>query len=403
VVPAADSPHAATVIRSLGRRGIHTIAAYEQPTPAFSSRYCDETQILTSPEANVQGYKADLLELATRDDVCAVFPMREVDAYVLAKHRSEFEAAVAPLWAPLDTLRTVHDRLELVAAAREASVGAPETRLLEDAHDWNVKRVVKARYPLLTEEYVDGHSEQGASEPNTVRYLDAGDEPSGDALRAEMGHTPVVQEFVPGEEYAFWALYEHGERVASCQKHQVRGDSYAGGTSVYRRTVDIPALEAAGRDLLEHLDWHGFASVQFKRDDRTGEFKLLEINPRVWVSIACPVLAGVEFPYYFWQLSNGGEVSVPADYETGIGTHRIGGEMMYLSSILRAEEDTFVDAPPLSEAVRNVLASIYRQPHFDYLDPDDVQPFVQDLAGWLARQVDESVGHLLSRSGESDD
>jgi len=397
LVPAAHAPHAATVLRSLGRRGVHTIAAYERPTPAFSSRYCGETHIVPPPDTDVEGYKDALLDLAARDDVHAVFPLREVDAYVLARHRSEFEGEVRPLWPSFETLETVYDRLDLLATARDAAVATPETRLLDESGGPELSRVVKARYPLITGEYVESDLLTGVREARTVQYLAPGEQPDREALRSEMGHVPIVQEHVLGEEYAFWALYRDGDPVATCQKHQVRAESYAGGTSVYRETVRIPDLEAAGRALLDRLDWHGFASVQFKRDARTGEFTLLEVNPRVWVSVACPVKAGVDFPYYYWQLANGGSAPSRTDYETGVGTHRIAGELMNLTSVVADTDTTVVDPPPVTTAVRDVLESVYRQPHFDYLAADDPWPFLSDLAGGLERQVDDAVGSLRER------
>jgi predicted ATP-grasp superfamily ATP-dependent carboligase len=394
LVPAAHAPHAATVLRSLGRRGVHTVAVYERPTPAFSSRYCDETRIVPSPSTDIEGYRDALLGLAARNDVRTVVPLREADAYVLAKHRSEFGAEVTPLWPSSEMLQSVHDRIELARLAREASVATPETRLLDGSAGLDGSRVVKARYPLITTEYIEEHEGTGVREAKTVRYLDPGEEPDLDALRSEMGHVPLVQEYVPGEEYAFWALYRDGNPVATCQKHQIRGESYAGGTSVYRETVRVPALEAAGRALLDRLDWHGFASVQFKRDARTGEFTLLEVNPRVWVSVACPVRAGIDFPYYYWQLANGEPVTAPTDYETEVGTHRIAGELMYLMSVVNSTDNAVVDPPPVTTAVSEVLESVYRQPHFDYLEYDDPAPFVRDIADWVGRRVDDTKGTL---------
>jgi predicted ATP-grasp superfamily ATP-dependent carboligase len=395
LVPAANAPHAATVLRSLGRRGIHTVAVAERPTPAFSSRYCDEAHVIHSPATDLDGYRDALLRLASRDDVRAVFPLREVDVYVLAKHRAAFEADVTPLWPSFETLRTAHDRVELSAAARDAAVATPETRLLDESIGWNRRRIVKARYALLTPEYVDGVTD--AREAGTVRFLDAGEEPDADALRTEMGHDPIVQEYVPGDEYAFWALYDDGDPVATCQKRQIRGKSYTGGTSVCRETVRIPALEAAGRALLDHLEWDGFASVQFKRDARTGGFTLLEVNPRIWVSVACPVKAGLDFPYLYWRLANGDPVLPRPDYQTGVATHRIGGEFLYLLSVVNDADEAFVDPPPVAEAIRDVLVSLCRQPHFDYLEYDDPGPFVRDVADWLTKRSDETAGKLREK------
>jgi predicted ATP-grasp superfamily ATP-dependent carboligase len=385
VVPAVHAPHAVTFLRSLAARGVHTVGVYERPTPAFRSRHCHEARIVPDPETDADGYRDALLSLARRESTRAVVPMREADVYVLSKFESSFETAVTPLWPAFDRLETVHDRVQLTTAAREAGVSTPETSRLAETEDWESRQIVKSRYALLAGDYTGGRADGLVEPSSSVHYVAAGAMPDVEAVRSELSH-PLVQEYVPGDEYAFWALYEDGEPVATCQKHQLRAFSYTGGTSVCRETVDIPALEAAGRSLLEHLDWTGFASVQFKRDDRTGEFTLLEVNPRVWVSVSCPVLAGVDFPDAYWRLATGGRDVAAHDYETGVTTHRLGGELQYLLSVLR-EDDTFVEAPPVRRAVREVLWSLYRHPYFDYLATDDPGPFVSDLAGWASRKT----------------
>ncbi|XVH33529.1 ATP-grasp domain-containing protein (plasmid) [Haloferacaceae archaeon DSL9] len=384
VIPAVHAPHAVTCLRSLGRRGIHTIAAYERRTPAFSSRYCDEIAITPSPTENLAGYRDALLSLVRRPDVRAIVPMREADVYVLAKYRAEFEAEVTPLWPSFDAVRTAHDRVRLVEAAERAGVPAPETRPLDDVDEWDGRQIVKPRFACLTADYLESYPSQRCVEPSSVHYLDRGVEPDSEAICEAMGHVPIVQEYVPGEEYALWALYDEGTPVATCHKHQVRGFSYAGGTSVYRETIREPALEAVGRALLEELDWHGFASVQMKRDPNTGEFKLMEINPRVWVSVACPVRAGIDFPYHYWQLANGERIDESPDYRLGTATHRIGGEVLYLRSVV-GSDDSFVEPPRLRSALWDVASSLYEQPSYDYLSLDDPRPFGRDILNWLQR------------------
>jgi predicted ATP-grasp superfamily ATP-dependent carboligase len=47
-------------------------------------------------------------------------------------------------------------------------------------------------------------------------------------------------------------------------------------------TPDPGIIEPAA-ELLRDLGYWGIADVEFKRDPRDGEFKLLDINPRVWL------------------------------------------------------------------------------------------------------------------------
>ncbi|WP_290814623.1 ATP-grasp domain-containing protein [Halovivax sp.] len=378
IVPAV-APSSLACIRSLSSRGVRTIAVSENETaPEFYSRYCDENYVVPDPAEDFLGYANALLELAKRNDVRAITPIREEDVWALSKYRSEFARAVTPLWPTVETLRRVYDRVELMEIAAAAGVGVPETQPFDEVDDWSRKQIVKPRYAILTADYVSALSPGEVVHPGSVRYLQPGSKPDRRSVFEEMGHEPIVQEYVPGPEYALWALYDDGDVVATCHKHQLRGYSYAGNTSVARQTAVVPELEEVGRTLLDALDWHGPVSVQFKRDAGTDEFVLLEINPRFWVSLACAHQAGIDFAYYYWRLARGESVRPRSDYEAGITTHLLRGELLYLLSILR-ENNPLVEPPPLPAAVWEVASSIYRQPHFDYFSVTDPGPFVRDV------------------------
>lgn len=384
VVPAVGSASSVSCLRSLGRRGIHTIAVSERETaPGFRSRYCDEAIVVPSPAEDLVGYKEALSSLARRDDVRAIAPVREADIYVLSAYCSAFAEHIAPVWPSFETLREAHDRMRLVAAAKEAGVSVPETRLLSDVDDWDRRQIVKGRYAALTDRYLESLSPAEFVDPGPTRYLEPGIEPDREAIRAEMGHEPIVQEYIPGEEYAFWALYDHGEPVATCQRNRVRGFKYSGSASIYRQSVRIPELEAAGRALLDALDWHGLASAQFIREENTGEFRLMEINPRFWLSLPCAVRAGADFPYYYWRLAGGESVRIDTEYEVGVGTHLLRGEGTHLHSILR-EDYAFVERPSFLVTLWEVVRSIYEQPNFDLLSLSDPGPFARDALNTVA-------------------
>ncbi|WP_224269318.1 ATP-grasp domain-containing protein [Haloprofundus salinisoli] len=381
VIPAISAPSSVSFVRSLGRHGVRPITVSERKTASgFSSRYSAESHVVPGPDENLRGYEDALLSLAERSDVRALVPMREADVFVLARRREQFADHVSTLWPSFEQLRTVHDRRRLVEVAGDAGVAAPETQLLSEVDDWDRNRIVKGRYSVLTHEYEPSVPPRKLLDPGSTRYLEAGTEPDVASIRGEMRHNPIAQEFVGGDEYALWALYDEGEPVATCQKHQLRGWNYAGGTSVYRRTVCIPELEQAGRALLDELDWHGFASVQFKREPDSGEFTLMEINPRVWVSLPCAVRAGANFPLYFWQTATGKPVDIDPEnpYEEDVATHLLRGEAAHLTSVL-SKKESFVDPPTLTATAVGMAKSMYRPKHrgIDYLSADDPLPFVR--------------------------
>ena len=393
LLPINDSGSSLSCVRSLSRQGVYTVVASEhRDRPALASRYCDERVIVPSPYDDLIAYKDALRTLAERPDVRTIVPHREMDAFVLAKYESEFEDHVETLWPSFEQVRTVHDRLLLADAARDAGVPIPKTYSFDAVEDWDRDLIVKPRYSFLTGEYVDSLSERDCEGKMDPVYVPAGTEPDLEAIQDRMhkpgvhvpDHVPIVQELVTGtdHEYGFRGLCEDGTTVLTCQKRQLRGKSYAGGASVFRETMADPDVDRLGRRILEHLGWHGLASVQFLWDETTGGYVFTEINPRVWASIEMDVLAGADFPYGHWLVATDRGDRIDPEYDLGVGNHLLVGELQYLGSVLR-ERYPSIERPPFHRALWEVLVSCYEQPHFDYVHFDDPGPFVRGVRNQL--------------------
>ena len=380
VIPTSYDSISYACVRSLGRRDVHTIAAAERAdVPTSASRYCDEVAVVPSPKDDLVAYRDRLLDIAARPDVCTIIPTQPEDGYVLSRYRAEFEEHVSLVVPPFETLRAVHDRLRLYEAAREVDVPVPETRPLGEVDDWDGDSIVKSRYNLLAGEYLDDYSPEESAVVKDVRHVRPDEQVDADALRAEMGHDPVVQEFVDYDaEFMYAGLYDRGEPVASFQHRQVRGNSYTGGGGVYRKSIEEPRIEAVAHRLLDHLDWHGLACIEYMRDAETGEFVLTEINPRMWQSLPATVRSGADFPYYYWLLATGQRDRIDPSYEVGVGSHLLYGELGHLLSIVR-EDSSLVERPSLAATTRDVLWSCYTEPAFDFLHFDDPGPFIQGI------------------------
>ena len=391
-MPAGHGGSSLACLRSLGRHGVRTIGvASDTSAAALRSKYCDESVVAPSPYDDLDGYADHLLSLSARPDVETVVPLYEPDIYVLAENREAFAEEVRTPWMPFEDVLLAQDRLRLCEAAAAAGVPTPETRPLDEWEDWDRRTVVKSRYALCV---VDGR----ATYPG-VRFPAPGEPPDVDRLVEEMGHVPVVQEYVPGtDEHGYFALFDRGEPVATFQHRRVRSYTYSGGASVYRESIQNWELAKAGERLLRELDWHGPAMVEFKRDERDGSFRLLEVNPRFWGSLPLAVHAGVDFPRLYYELAtdslreetDASDDDAHGTYEVGVGCHVLRGELSYLHSLLRYDYE-HVDRPSVPRATASVLTSLVRQRNFDYLSTDDVRPFVRDLANLAGVRSDGSV------------
>lgn len=378
VVPAVGTGGSLSVIRSLGAAGYTTVAVSETTDPpSFRSKYCDQQFHVPSPRSDLDAYADALLTLATNSDITTIVPVREQDVYVLAADREAFAEHVDTLWPTADVLDQIHDRTRLFETAERAGVSVPETIPLDEVTNWDRPQIVKGRYAILTSENTDAVPDGESREPPKTIFLEQGVEPDIESITESMNHVPITQTYLPGTEYCFRALYHEGEAVVSSQKKLIRGYKYPRGPSIYHEAVDEPALEAAGRALLDELDYHGMASVGFIRDD-SGTFNLLEINPRIPASLPVDIHAGVEYPQYFCELAATGEIEEEPEYQPGTASHLLRGEAVHLHSVLR-EEYPLASRPSVLKTGYHIARSLIEQPQFDYLSRDDPAPFVRDL------------------------
>jgi predicted ATP-grasp superfamily ATP-dependent carboligase len=151
------------------------------------------------------------------------------------------------------------------------------------------------------------------------------------SVRERFGQ-PLVQEFVPnGGEAGVYALYDcSSDLVGVTVQRRLRTNPPSGGPSTLRETVAAPELLAHARALFDELSWSGVAMAEFRYDARTGEPQLLEINPRLWGSLALSVRAGVDFPAMLYRLATEGECDPALDYEVGVQARQLLGDLGHL-------------------------------------------------------------------------
>ena len=106
---------------------------------------------------------------------------------------------------------------------------------------------------------------------------------------------PMIQEYIPGSGCAFFAVYDNGKCGITFQHKRIREYPVTGGSSVCAESYTNELVESYGRKLLDSLEWHGVAMVEFKLNKKS-EPILMEINPKFWGSTDLALESGVNFP-----------------------------------------------------------------------------------------------------------
>ena len=362
--------------QALGRAAISvTVASATSSAAAFHSRYASEKllQPPTVPSAPFLEWLREIDSASAFDLIIASTESTLLPLLALAEDDPLRSRAVIPSNRALRVALDKHRTCEL---ALELGVPVPASRLIthpsEIGEALALPSVLKPVQSKLVENGV-----LRTFEPAIVR--DA-------ALRRTIleewtPRTQVIeQEYVQGWGVGIEMLYQNGKRVWHLAHERLHEWPMTGGASTYRRAIAAPPamLDAATR-LLDALNWHGAAMVEFKRR-ADGSFALMEINPRLWGSLALSIDAGVNFPLGMFEIATGKPLAPQPRYKVGLRTRHLSKDLRWLRANLAADRRN-----PLL-LLRPRLSSLFELAHvflghecWDHFDWRDLGPFRADL------------------------
>src|SRR5579883_109684 len=297
---------ALAIARSLGRRGIDVTLLTDHRLAGFS-RYVRRQFVWDGPAHD--GALDDLLVLADRKNLAGavVFAGGDAEVRFIAQNHARLTQVfrlTTPTW---DVVQPMFDKRLMYAHAASIGVAAPLGYAPRDRRDLDDMR---CRFPLVLKP-----TERTAENAFTLAKAWRADDRATlvaryDEAAALVGVDAVVlQELIPGggeTQFSYAAVCCRGTPVAEfTARRQRQYPVEFGYTSTFVETVDCPQVTQAGRRFLASLDYTGIAEVEFKYDARDGQYKILDVNARIWSWAALGPAAGVDFPHVLWRLARG--------------------------------------------------------------------------------------------------
>ena len=116
-----------------------------------------------------------------------------------------------------------------------------------------------------------------------------------------------LQEYIPngGRQFKVQILINNQELLSSTVIEKIRFYPIRGGSSCFNKTIDNNSLVNLCFNVLNTIQWEGFADFDLIEDPRDGNILIMEINPRVPACIKASVVSGVDFPNAIVNLSLG--------------------------------------------------------------------------------------------------
>lgn len=152
-----------------------------------------------------------------------------------------------------------------------------------------------------------------------------------------------AQRIIPGFDdhmYTFDAYIDQNGKVS----HWTTGQKFRQypinfGASVYTIQKHVPELHEIGAPFLENIGFKGFAEIEFKKDEKTGEFYLIEINVRITNFNSMLYKVGLNFPYITYKELIGEPLPPKAiDYTTNIAFWYFYEDMLAIKDYIKTKQ-----------------------------------------------------------------
>jgi len=335
-----------SIIRCLGKEGIHTVAMdyARENTYGADSRYLKEQMIVPHYKKNEQQLLQFMVDYAKKEkEKPVLYPSG--DPYVEFIDRN-FDALKEWYLFPMDvkgkwTDIMMKDTLEKLAV--KYGMPIPESVELNDPAIFEkVERSIG--YPCILKPTESTMFVAKFRVKNFILHSSEELTKYRDIIQ-ESGLDGVVQRIIPGFDdhmYTFDAYLDRNSEVThwmTCQKHRQFPINF--GASVYTEQRLVPELHEMSREFYRNIGYKGFGEIEYKKDETTGKYYLIEINTRTTNLNSLLEKAGVNFPLLAYKEMTGETIEKEnRTYDTRIHFRYLYEDLLAIREYVRAGQLT---------------------------------------------------------------
>ena len=286
------------VARSLGRRGIPIVGLdREESGYGLHSRYTTVAGRCPYPLDDERGFIDLLLEIgAALKQKAVLFPCLDEWVFAVARHASELSEYFILPFSDIETVERILDKNLLYRKCEERGIPIPRTFYVGEqspeqiASEITFPCIVK---PALQREFTNEFGEKVLRAESREDFL---------GLCERAGHHLLLaQEIVGAGIDSFYSLCSYIGRDGDAKGVFVgrKLEQYPPdfGTACLVDSRYIEEIVERGCDILKQFGYHGISEVEFIYDLKSRDFKLLDINTRVWKWIGLPIQSGIDLPW----------------------------------------------------------------------------------------------------------
>ncbi|HEY6951364.1 MAG TPA: ATP-grasp domain-containing protein [Bacteroidota bacterium] len=377
------------IVRSLGQLGISVCGVdRERFAPGFASKYCRRKfvwDIDGKPEAESVGFLLDAVGkighraiLLPTSDETAQFVVRNSD-----RLRKKFLFPVQPA----DLVERLCSKKEMYYTARRHNIPTPLSvfpRTRDEVEEMLGRGEVS--FPLILKGIDGKKMEERFGKKMVVIHTAEELLQTYETIQDHRDSNTVLQEYIPGEDSSVWMFNgyfnERSECLAAFTGRKIHQNPvYTGMTALGLCEWNESVARTTTR-FMKEIGYRGIVDVDYRYDARDGQYKILDVNPRVGASFRLFVARNGMDVVRALYLDLTRQAVLPVSQQEG---RKWIVEDKDLVSGYRYIRDGKMNIVQWIQSLRGVAET-------GYFDKHDILPFVAMIAGHIQRTVQRLFG-----------
>ena len=353
LIPDGHTGNVLAATRALGKAGHTVILGAPNDCRVWNSKYVETTVPITSPTTSITGY-VNTVNKAPGD---IVMPFGHDMTTATSLRKEDIEKPCPVPWYP--RFEYGHDKERTLHRCRKLGIPIPMTGYPGPRS-----------YPCIVKARKNCGIDKGLVYVNDKWELDEAlrEMESRESNELTDYRRPIVQEYVPGMIHDVVGMYQKGKRIAAVAQQRIETQPLKGGPGVYNKTIRDAKLIHYSTRLLDSLGWHGPYQTEWIKDERDGEYRLVELNPKMWGTMELSIRAGINMPAIAAKIAADEKVTPVTDY-------RVGVKKFWPMSVLENLRTT--------PSFRRMAMTVWLPEWIDFHDP---RPSIWDM-GSVAKQM----------------
>ncbi len=298
--------NALAVVRSLSSHYYVGVTSHfpRWMTPSSLSRHVKQYYHLKSEQDNLDDYAEELVQLVQLEGYDVLLPISLKSYLAVSKHKKSFQKITRVAVADWNAMQMVYQRDKAIELAIEEGIPVPQTYVLDSPNKLN--GITEYPVVLKSSDFCG----------DLVKYCNSRKELEEFLSRFSGYRRGVIaQNYIRGFGCGFYGIYNKGQLIAHFLHRRLSEFPITGGASAIAESYYDEQLLEYGRKLGNSLSWHGPIMAEFKYDEVSKDYRLIEINPKLWGSLDLTIAAGVNVPDMLVKIALGQMVEKQEGYE----------------------------------------------------------------------------------------